>query len=123
MPVKMRQDSIDFYWSVRNVAFIISSEDAIKFYLNSITSKRYVSLEAQQYGLSLSYFLTKQLKASIATLNKINNPQYMNHPIILGLRAKLLIANRENKLADKLYDQAVESYPNHKGLWMGQLEF
>lgn len=124
MPVKMRQDSIDFLL-VREKCRIrqISSEDATKFYLNSIASKRYVSLDAQQYGLSLSYFLTKQLKASIATLNKINNPHYMNHPIILGLRAKLLIASRENKLADKLYDQAVESYPNHKGLWMGQLEF
>lgn len=124
LEVKMRQDSIDFLL-VREKCRVrqISPDDAIQFYLKAIQGKRYVSLPAQQYGLALSYYLTKNFSASFAILNKIHGANYLGHPIILGLRARLLIAVRNYKQADKVYDHSIASYPNHKGLWMGQLEF
>ncbi len=124
LPVKMRQDSVDFLL-VREKCRVrqLTSEEAVKFYNNAITKKRYVSLDAQYYGLALSSFLNKDVNASITTLNKITNPGMLRHPIIIGLKARQLIAMRNYKLADSLYDQALESFPNHKGLWMAQLEF
>ena len=123
LPVKMRQDSLDFLL-VREKCRIrqISSEDALKFYVTAIANRRYVNLDAQYYGLALSYFMTKQLSLSCATLAKIT-PQVAGHPIVLGLRARQFIALKEFKLAAKIYAASLVNYPNHKGLWMGQLEF
>ncbi len=124
LPVKMRQDSISFLL-IREKCRIrqIGVSESAKFYQSAIASKRYVSLEAQEYGLAQSYFMNKQLAQSIATLNKISNPAYQAHPIVIGLKARQLIAAKNYPLADKLYDQALGDFPNHKGLWMGQLEF
>lgn len=124
LPVKMRQDSVDFLL-VREKCRVrqITSEDALKFYTSAIQSHRYVSLDAQLYGLSLAHFMNKSVSLSIESLNKISNPHYQGHPIIIGLRARQLVAMRDFKLADRLYDQALLNFPNHKSLWMGQLEF
>ena len=124
MPVKMRQDSIDFLL-VREKCRVrqLGQDDAIKFYKNALTNKRYVNIDAQYYGLALSSFLNKDYKNSILTLNRVGSKQVQGNPIVLGLKARQLVAVNDNKLADKLYDQALDDYPNHKGLWMGQLEF
>ncbi|MEN9946364.1 MAG: hypothetical protein RLZZ293_750 [Pseudomonadota bacterium] len=124
LPTKMRTDSISFLL-VREKCRQrqLGNEDAIKFYLQALTTKRYVSIEAQYYGLAWSYFLAQKINDSLLYLNKITGSEYLNHPIIIGLRANLLIAKRNFVLANKLYDQALISYPNHKGLWMGQLQF
>ena len=124
LPVKMRLDSNNFLL-VREKCRIrqIGTTESIKFYLSAINSKRYVSLEAQQYGLAMCYFMDKQVPNSITALNKISNPVFQGNPIVLGLKARQLVAIRDFPLADRLYDQALSSFPNHKGLWMGQMEF
>lgn len=123
MPVKMRPDSIDFLL-VREKCRVrqIGNSDAIRFYQSAIREKRYVSLDAQLYGLALAQILNEDLKSSIISLSKINSPLYQSNPIVIGLRARQLVLSREYGLADKLYDQAIASYPNHKGLWMAQLD-
>ncbi|RTL01408.1 MAG: hypothetical protein EKK57_04595 [Proteobacteria bacterium] len=124
LPVKMRADSIDFLLAREKCRVRqLSNTDAIKFYQSSISNKRYVSLEAQLYGLSLVQLLTNNLANSVATLGKIQSPVYQNNPMVIGLRARQLVLQRNYNLADKVYDQAIDSYPNHKGIWMAQLEF
>ncbi|MDD3266124.1 MAG: M48 family metalloprotease [Burkholderiales bacterium] len=123
LPVKMRQDSIDFLL-VREKCRVrqIGNDGAIKFYNEAISKKRYVSLDAQLYGLSLAKFLNKSFADSKATLNKISSSVYKSNPIVIGLKARQLIIDKSYDLADKLYDAAIHDYPRHKGLWMGQLE-
>lgn len=124
LPVKMRTDSVNFLLAREKCRLRqIGTTDAIKFYQTAIYTKRYVSLDAQLYGLALAQYEAKDVKSSIATLSKIVNPQYLSNPMILGLRCRQLIANKDYVIADKLYDQAIDSYPNHKGLWMAQSEF
>jgi predicted Zn-dependent protease len=124
LPVKMRQDSVDFLL-VREKCRVrqIAPEEALKFYASTIQTRRYVSLDAQLYGLALAQFMNKSVVRSVESLNKVTNPHYQGHPIVIGLRARQLIAMRNFNLADKLYDQALANFPNHKSLWMGQLEF
>lgn len=124
LPVKMRADSIDFLLAREKCRVRqLGNNDAIKFYQSAIDTKRYVSLEAQLYGLSLAQFLNQDLKSSISTLAKISTAQYQSNPMIMGLRGRQLVLGRNYSLADKLYDQASTIYPNHKGIWMGQLDF
>lgn len=124
MPVKMRQDSIDFLLTREKCRVRqIGSEDAVKFYRNALSNKRYVNIDAQYYGLALGYYLNKDYKNSIAILNKVSSKSVQGHPMTLGLKALQLIAVGNTKLADTLYDQALQDYPNHKGLWMGQIQF
>lgn len=124
LPVKMRQDSPSFLL-IREKCRVrqLGNEDSIRFYQSAIENKRYVSLDAQYFGLALAQFMNKNIQKSTESLNKISVPKYQSHPAILGLRARQLIAMRNFNLADQLYDRALADYPNNKGLWMGQLEF
>jgi predicted Zn-dependent protease len=124
LPVKMREDSCDFLLAREKCRiYQLGVKEAIKFYLSALASKRYVSLEAQYFGLSLSYYLTRQFAKSQAILAKITALNFLNNPMIIGLKARLLIAKGDMPLANRLYDNAIADYPNHKGLWMAQLEF
>lgn len=124
LPVKMRPDSIDFLLAREKCRIRqIGNTEAIKFYQHSIATKRYVSLDAQQYGLALAQFLNQEFRASIESLAKVSMPQYQSNPMVIGLRARQLVISQNYGLADKVYDQGIAIYPNHKGLWMGQLDF
>lgn len=124
LPVKMRPDSLDFLLAREKCRIRqLDYKDSLKFYNSAIAAKRYVSLEAQLYGLSLTHFLQKDYTESIQTLDKIKSRVYQSNPMVAGLKAKQLIVSGNNVQADKLYDQLLDTYPTHKGLWMGQLEF
>jgi predicted Zn-dependent protease len=125
MPASLlRADSIDFLL-VREKCRVrqLALDDGLKFYRDSIAQRRYVSLDAQYYGLALNQFLNKQVRNSSRSLNLISNPEFQHHPIIIGLKAQQFIARGNYKVAALLYQEALVNYPNHKGLWMGQLEF
>lgn len=121
---KMRPDSIDFLLTREKCRIRqIDVKASILFYTSALKTGRYASLNAQYYGLSLAYMMKGQLSESKNTLDKIKDVHYLNHPFVLGLRGKQLFASQNYTLTDKFYDKVLEQYPNHKGLWMGQIDF
>jgi predicted Zn-dependent protease len=123
LQTKMRPDSNRFLLirekcRVRQIGLLA----AIEFYKQAIKAKKYVSLEAQLYGLAFAYYSDKKIAEAIVTLNKITNPEFKNNPIILSLKAQLAVASKNYILAEKLYKEALINFPEYKTLWLGEVD-
>lgn len=121
--VKMRQDSISFLL-IREKCRTrqLLPPAAIIFYGQSIASKKYTSLDAQYYGLAYAYFMSQNFALSGASLAKIGTVSFAAHPIVLSLKAQILMAIKNYKAADKVFGDALSNYPTHKALWLGQAD-
>ena len=122
LPSKMREDSISFLL-VREKCRVrqLGNDASINFYNMAIRDKKYTKIDAQYYGLAFAYFLQNKYKNALDAMAKIKDQLFQSSPIVLGLQAQLLVGVKNYKLADKLYKQALNDYPNYKSLWMGQL--
>ncbi|MCE3268670.1 MAG: hypothetical protein K0R49_922 [Burkholderiales bacterium] len=121
--VKMRQDSVSFLL-IREKCRTrqLLAPIAINFYKQSITSKKYANLDAQYYGLAYAYFVNQNLALAGTALAKISEANFISHPIVLSLKAQILIAIKNYKAADKILGDALSNYPTHKSLWLGQVD-
>jgi predicted Zn-dependent protease len=121
--VKMRPDSVSFLL-IREKCRTrqLLAPAAILFYNQSIASKKYTSLDAQYYGLAYAYFVNQNFALSLASLAKISASNFISHPIVLSLKAQILIALKNYKLADKVFTDALDKYPTYKSLWIGQVD-
>ncbi|HMT01860.1 MAG TPA: M48 family metalloprotease [Burkholderiales bacterium] len=123
LQTKMRPDSTRFLLirekcRVRQIGLLA----AIEFYKQAIKTKKYVSLEAQLYGLAFAYYSNKKIEEATITLNKITNPEFKNNPIVLSLKAQLAVASKNYILAEKLYKEALINFPEYKTLWLGEID-
>jgi beta-barrel assembly-enhancing protease len=123
MQVKMRPDSTSFLL-IREKARIrqLSPSDAINFYQQAIKSKKYTSLDAQYYGLALAQLANQNIPAASLALSKIKSPEFLNHPAVISAKALILSAGKNYKQAANVYSTALDSYPDYKGLWIGQVD-
>ncbi|MCC2625217.1 MAG: hypothetical protein K0R14_1090 [Burkholderiales bacterium] len=121
--IKMRPDSVSFLL-VREKCRVrqLMAPAAILFYKQSIASKKYSSLDAQYYGLAYAYFVNQNFAEAQASLAKISAPNFTSYPIVLSLKAQILMALKNYKIADKVFVEALSNYPNYKSLWLGQVD-
>ncbi|MDQ5920621.1 MAG: beta-barrel assembly-enhancing protease [Pseudomonadota bacterium] len=123
LKVKMRPDSVSFLLirekcRVRQIGVIA----ALAFYNQSIKSKRYVSLDAQYYGLAWANYLDKKFINGLSALNRISSQPYKTHPAVLSLQAQLLFSSGNYTAANKVYLLGLDTYPTYKNLWLGQVD-
>lgn len=123
LSVKMRVDSPSFLL-VREKCRIrqISTTDAINFYIQAIKNKKYVSLDAQYYGLAYAYYLEKKYPIGLTTINKVSDPAYKGHPAVISLLAQLYMGTNNFNQADKTYSIGLDNYPTYKNLWLGYVD-
>lgn len=121
--VKMRPDSVSFLL-IREKCRTrqLLAPPAILFYQQSIASKKYTSLDAQYYGLAYAYFVTQNFAAAGVNLAKISSIDFTSHPVVLSLKAQILMAVKNYKAADKVFGDALDKYPTYKSLWLGQVD-
>ncbi len=124
MPVRMRPDSNSFLL-IREKAreHHLGPIAAINFYQKAIQTKKYVSLDAQYYGLAFAYFINHNPNKAMDSLVKIKDPKFIDHPIVLNLKAALFTIMKKYDNADQIYKDALEKFPSYKGLWLGQIDF
>ena len=123
MQVKMRPDSTSFLL-IREKARIrqLSPPLAINFYQQAIKSKKYTSIDAQYYGLALAQLANQNIREASGALAKITSPDFINHPAVLSAKALILVAGKNYKQAASIYEKALDSYPDYKSLWLGQVD-
>jgi predicted Zn-dependent protease len=121
--VKMRPDSVSFLL-VREKSRTrqLMAPAAIAFYKQSIASKKYASLDAQYYGLAYAYFGNQNFALAGVNLAKISAPNFVSHPIVLSLKAQILMAQKNYRDADKVFTEALSNFPTYKSLWLGQVD-
>jgi|SRR6185437_7687657 len=121
--VKMRPDSVSFLL-IREKCRTrqLLAPAAILFYNQSIASKKYTSLDAQYYGLAYAHFVSQNFIGAATSLAKISSGSFVSHPVVLSLKAQILIAAKNYKAADKVFGDALSSYPTYKSLWLGQVD-
>ena len=120
---KMRPDSISFLLIREKCRILqIGIIDAINFYTNSLKNKKYISIDAQYYGLALAQYYNKKYFSALTTLNKINTSSYKMHPAVISLQALLYAANNNFELANETYALGLDQYPTYKNLWLGQVD-
>lgn len=123
LPTKMRPDSNSFLLMrekcrVRQVEIV----PALAFYQQALKNKKYISRDAQYYGLSFAYYLNQLPHEALKQLPQIADPEIKHHPAVLSLQAQALTSMKDFTKANQLYDQALDSYPNYKNLWLGQVD-
>ena len=123
MQIKMRPDSTSFLLIREKVRIRqLSPLQAINFYQQAIKAKKYTNINAQYYGLALAQLANQNIKEASLALAKIADLDFINHPAVLGAKALILVANKSYKQAANVYEKALDSYPEYKGLWLGQVD-
>lgn len=117
--VRMRPDSESFLF-IREKCRVrqLLPTAAIPFYQKAIINKKYSSLDAQYYGLAYANFIAKQSSAANTALAKVQS----TNPIVLSLKAQIMLADKNYKAADKIFVSALDNYPMYKSLWLGQVD-
>lgn len=123
MQVKMRPDSESFLLIREKCrSRQLLPPGAILFYKQSIATKKYSSLDAQYYGLAYSYFVSQDFTSAAASIAKISGSTFISNPIVLSLKAQILMSQKNYKTADKVFGDALSNFPSYKGLWLGQVD-
>jgi predicted Zn-dependent protease len=74
------------------------------------------------YGLAFAQMAGLKYNDALISINKIDDASVKNHPAYFSLKAQILMALNKYNDSNKVYLQALESYPNYKGLWLGQVD-
>ena len=106
------KEDIGFYL-VRTKLSVMRAQpkDALSEYTKQIAEKRYLKEYAGRYGLALAYLLNKQYdnaQQEIQVLEKQN----MAHPMILALKARILLEQGKVDESVRLYQQGIKQYPD-----------
>lgn len=122
MQVKMRPDSISFLL-IREKCRTrqLLPPAAVLFYQQSIASKKYSNLDAQYYGLAYANFVNQNFTAASTNIGRVSSDVASN-PIVLGLKAQILMAAKNYKAAEKIFGDALDNFPAYKALWLGQID-
>lgn len=121
MHVKMRPDSTSFLLIREKCRkYQLGTIDAIKFYNDSLREKKYTHIDAQYFGLANTLNIFKKYKEANNEINKISQKEFITHPAVLNLKALISFNLGDIKKALNIYDQALESYPNYKALFLGR---
>jgi predicted Zn-dependent protease len=98
-----------------------SPQQAITWFMESLREKKYSSEAAQHYGLAMAYSRANNLQQARQEVRWLRE-HAPRHAMIETLAAHLEFANGNPREAEREFRQALEAYPDHRGLIYGYAE-
>ena len=129
--VKNRVDNMSYKQTVDSLEFQLnraklkaghaSAEQAVAYFKQNITEKRYANQMAEYYGLTIAQMRNRDLAGATTSLQWIQQ-NTAPHPYIETLKAKLEVEKNKPQQAAKEYLAGLKAYPSHRALIQGYAE-
>ncbi|OIQ79785.1 beta-barrel assembly-enhancing protease precursor [mine drainage metagenome] len=122
LPYRQVMDSPEFqYVRAKLRAMNGSPQEAVSWFDDSLREKRYTSEAAQHYGLAVAHERAGNLQAARQELGWLRT-HAPRHAMIETLGAHLEFVMGNPREAESQFQQALFTYPDHRGLIYGDVE-
>lgn len=121
-PSKLKADSLDYVLIREHLrVMVLGADDAIRYFNDALSQKKYLNEGAQYYGLARAYFLKNRLSEAQTALAQAE--KLVRKPALLvELSTQIAGKNKQYQQQQQIYEQGLLRFPSSELLRYGQID-